>query len=48
MRFGEQFEFHKIPEWYNIYLDYELLRKIIERFKEDSNEQPAIVAKINK
>ena len=34
MRFGEQFEYHKIPEWYNNYLNYESLKKKIELFKE--------------
>ena len=27
------FEFHKIPEWYMMYLDYEKLKKMIEDFK---------------
>ena len=33
MKFGQQFEFHKIPEWYMNYLDYEKLKKMIEDFK---------------
>ena len=38
MRFGEQFEFHKIPEWYNQYLNYELFKKKIEQFKESQKK----------
>jgi len=34
MKFGEQFEFHKIPEWYNKYLDYEKLKDLIETFQD--------------
>ena len=33
MKFGEQFEYHKIPEWYNQYLSYEGFKKKIEQFK---------------
>ena len=33
MKFGQQFEFHKIPEWYNAYLDYESLKRMIEKVK---------------
>ena len=35
MRFGEQFEFHKIPEWYTFYFNYNHFKKEIEKFKED-------------
>lgn len=35
MRFGQQFEFHKIPEWYLQYLDYEGFKSMIEGFKEE-------------
>ena len=35
MKFGQQFEFHKIPEWYCQYLEYEKLKKMIEDFKAD-------------
>ena len=35
MKFGAQFEFHKIPEWYDSYMDYELLKTMIEEFKGD-------------
>lgn len=35
MRFGHQFEFHKIPEWYLQYLDYEGFKLMIEGFKEE-------------
>ena len=34
MRFGEHFESLKIPEWYSMYLDYELLKSKIEDFQE--------------
>ena len=32
MKFGQQFEFHKIPEWYDEYLDYENLKYLLRRF----------------
>jgi hypothetical protein len=32
MNFGKQFEYHKIPEWYDEYLDYDNLTKLIEEF----------------
>ena len=32
MRFGEHFESLKIPEWYSMYLDYDLLKEYIETF----------------
>lgn len=31
MKFGQQFEFHKIPEWYDEYLDYRLLKSLLKR-----------------
>jgi hypothetical protein len=34
MKFGQSFEYHKIPEWYNMYLNYAGLKKCIETFKE--------------
>ena len=34
MKFGQQFEYHKIPEFYNSYLDYEFLKQMIEAFKD--------------
>lgn len=34
MKFGASFEYHKIPEWYMMYLDYHGLKKKIEDFKE--------------
>jgi len=34
MRFGEQFEFHRIPEWYHKYLNYHALKLQIEIFKD--------------
>ena len=36
MKFGDHFEFHKIPEWYNMYLQYSKLKKMIESFKHDN------------
>jgi hypothetical protein len=33
MKFGVQFEFHKIPEWYSEYLDYVRFKKLIKDFK---------------
>ena len=33
MKFGLQFEFHKIPEWYSEYLDYKRFKGLIKRFK---------------
>ena len=32
-KFDKQFEFHKIPEWYNQYLDYKQLNLLIKQFK---------------
>ena len=33
VNFGKQFEYHKIPEWYDFYVDYESLKKLISEFK---------------
>ncbi len=33
MKFGAQFEYHKIPEWYSDYLDYKRFKRLIKRFK---------------
>jgi hypothetical protein len=33
MKFGVQFEFHKIPEWYTDYLDYVRFKQTISKFK---------------
>ena len=33
MKFGKQFEFHKIPEWYTDYVDYVRLKELICMFK---------------
>jgi SPX domain protein involved in polyphosphate accumulation len=33
MRFGYIFETHKIPEWYDAYLDYKRLKKLVKKFK---------------
>ena len=34
MKFGNLFEFHKIPEWYNHYLEYKHLCALIKHHKE--------------
>lgn len=34
MKFGVLFEFHKIPEWYNDYLDYNKFTAMINDYKE--------------
>ena len=33
MKFGHLFEFHKVPEWYAEYVDYNQLRALIDAFK---------------
>lgn len=38
MRFGDQFELHKIPEWYTQYFNYNMLKKLIEQYKEDTTQ----------
>ena len=38
MKFGAHFEYHKIPEWYNMYFDYEFLKEVIGLFKVDCNK----------
>ena len=38
MKFSEQFEFHKIPEWYNMYLDFEDLLDKVNEFAEKVKE----------
>ena len=37
MQFTEYFNYHKIPEWYNMYFNFESLLDRIERF--DSSKQ---------
>jgi hypothetical protein len=34
MKFSEQFEYHKIPEWYSEYLDYKFFKEHLKHFKE--------------
>ncbi len=34
MKFGQQFEFQKIPEWYTMYLKYEFFKQLISAFKD--------------
>ena len=38
MKFGEQFELHKIPEFYNKYLNYEIFKREIEIYKQYRKE----------
>ena len=33
MKFAKQFEFHKIPEWSEHYLDYYNLKTLLKKFK---------------
>lgn len=42
MKFGQQFEFHKIPEWYNMYLDYDLLCRYISEFKDSTEHKKSV------
>lgn len=30
MKFGVQFDFHKIPEWSEFYLNYKALKKLLK------------------
>ncbi len=34
MKFGKQYDFHKIPEWSEFYLDYRNLKGYLKRFKD--------------
>ena len=38
MKFGLNFEFQKIPEWYNMYFDYEKTNQLILLFKKTNIE----------
>ena len=40
MRFREQFEHHKIPEWYSHYFDYDRLKDGINYFRTRNNRNP--------
>ncbi len=33
MKFSEQFEYHKIPEWYSEYLDYKFFKEHLKNFR---------------
>ncbi len=33
MKFGKQYEFHKIPEWSENYFDYIELKKLLKKYK---------------
>ena len=52
MKFGKQFDFHKIPEWSEYYLDYRLLKKIlkqnIEKLKEIYANRALLLRQCNK
>lgn len=39
MKFGILFEFHKIPEWYENYLHYNMMTQEIENHKDLVNKQ---------
>ncbi len=32
MKFGQQFEFHKIPEWFEDYLSYKRLKQLLQKY----------------
>jgi hypothetical protein len=34
MKFGRQFDFHKIPEWSEFYFDYKALKKELKRIQQ--------------
>ena len=38
MKFGLNFEFQKIPEWYSMYFDYEKAKQLILLFKKKNIE----------
>ena len=42
MKFGETYEYHKIPEWYNDYLNYAALKSKIDKDKEQIKQQHMI------
>lgn len=42
VQFGDQYETQKIPEWYNEYLDYQLLMKKMEDFDRLEKEQKCL------
>ncbi len=35
MKFGQQFEFHKIPEWYTEYIDYLRMKSLAKEFSQN-------------
>lgn len=39
VKFGDQYETQKIPEWFNEYLDYKLLVKKLEDFDRQEKDQ---------
>jgi hypothetical protein len=46
MKFGNLFEFHKIPEWYNNYLDYKKFTRYIESHQQKVKSDDEL-AKLN-
>ena len=42
MRFREQFEHHKIPEWYSHYFDYDRLKDGINYFRKKNHRNPLL------
>jgi hypothetical protein len=42
MRFREQFEHHKMPEWYSHYFDYDRLKDGINYFKKKNHRNPLL------
>ena len=41
MKFGTQYEYQKIPEWYVHYMDYEVLKRFVAKFKNQIMAQAA-------
>jgi len=39
MNFGSQFEYHKIPEWYTMYLDYQLFQEYAQHFETNDKDK---------
>jgi hypothetical protein len=42
MRFREQFEHHKIPEWYSHYFDYDRLKDGLNYFRTANHRNPLL------
>ena len=48
MRFREQFEHHKIPEWYSHYFDYDRLKDEINHFRARNHRNPFLTQNVVK